>query len=141
MRTTARNCFTGTVTAMTVGPIHAEVVMSVSETLTLAAVITANSAKSLALAPGVRVYALIKANFVLLAAEGEGGRTSARNVMPGTVTRRDDGVINSEIELAIDGGGTLVALITRQSADSLALTAGGRAVALIKASHITVAVD
>ncbi|MGZ9106506.1 MAG: TOBE domain-containing protein [Rhodoplanes sp.] len=69
------------------------------------------------------------------------GRTSARNVLSGTVARREDGAVNSEIILDLGHGKTIAAIITKESAISLDFKVGDRACALIKASHIILAVD
>jgi molybdate transport system regulatory protein len=57
------------------------------------------------------------------------------------VTRHEVGAVNDEIVLEIDGGKTLVATITRESGEALGLEVGERALALIKASHVILAVD
>jgi molybdate transport system regulatory protein len=51
-------------------------------------------------------------------------RTSARNQFFGTVTRVVPGAVNDEIELAIAGGQKIVAIVTRESTDNLALAPG-----------------
>jgi molybdate transport system regulatory protein len=87
------------------------------------------------------VFALIKSSFVLLAPEGEVGRTSARNVLRGAVARREDGAVNSEVILDLGDGKSIAAVITKESAVNLDFKIGDRACALIKASHIILAVD
>lgn len=141
MRTSARNLLRGTVKAIKHGAVNAEVAMTVGEDIPLVAIITEESVKTLDLKPGGEVFALIKSTFVLLAPEGEVGRTSARNVISGTVVRQDDGAVNSEIVLDIGGGKTIAAIITKESAAGLGLSVGSRAAALIKASHIILAVE
>ncbi len=54
---------------------------------------------------------------------------------------REDGAVNSELTLQLAGGKTLTAIITRESAESLELAAGAPATALIKASHVILAVE
>lgn len=49
--------------------------------------------------------------------------------------------MNDEIELALPGGQTLVAVITRRSSEALGLKPGVQAVALVKASSVIVASD
>jgi molybdate transport system regulatory protein len=65
-------------------------------------------------------------------------RTSARNQFFGTVTRVVPGAVNDEIELAIAGGQKIVAIVTRESTDNLALTPGRQVFALIKSSSVIV---
>lgn len=140
MKTSARNLLHGRVAEIKEGPINAEVILDVAGGVRLVAIITRESVANLALAPGCEAFALIKSSFVLLAPEGEVGRISARNVIAGTVIRREDGPIAAEIVLDIGDGKTIAAVITRQSADQLAFQPGTRACAVIKASHIILAV-
>lgn len=65
-------------------------------------------------------------------------RTSARNQFFGTVTRVLPGAVNDEVELAIAGGQKIVAIVTRESADNLALAPGRQVFALIKSSSVIV---
>ena len=141
MRTSARNMLLCKVAAVKRGAVNAEVDLDVSPTIKLVAIITEGSVKNLELAPGREVFALIKSSFVMLAPDGEVGRTSARNVLRGTVARREDGAVNSEVILDLGDGQSIAAIITKESATSLDFKVGDRACALIKASHIILAID
>jgi molybdopterin-binding protein len=68
-------------------------------------------------------------------------KLSARNVLKGRVTQVKPGVVNSEITLEMPGGDKIVAIITKESAETLGLTEGKEAYAVIKASNVMVAVD
>lgn len=68
-------------------------------------------------------------------------KTSARNQFFGTVTRVKQGAVNDEIELEIAGGQTIVAIVTRESAESLGLDKGAQAFALIKSSSVIIMTD
>ncbi|SDE73886.1 TOBE domain-containing protein [Rhodospira trueperi] len=140
MRTSARNALTGVVETIHAGAVNDEVVLRLGEGQTLTAVITRHSVEDLGLVPGMPVTALIKSTFVILTPEGEPTRTSARNRLCGTVIRHEDGPVSSEVVLDIGGGKTLTAVVTRDSADDLGLAEGARVCALIKASHIILAV-
>jgi molybdate transport system regulatory protein len=140
MKVSARNNLRGIVSQIKSGPINAEVTLDINGT-PLVAVITNESVQSLGLAPGVEAFALIKASFVLLATEGGGLRTSARNRLCGTIERITAGAVNTEVVLALEGGATLAALITNGSVETLDLVEGGRACALIKAPHIILGVS
>lgn len=65
-------------------------------------------------------------------------KTSARNQFFGSVTRVVQGAVNDEIELAIAGGQTIVAIVTRESTEHLGLVPGRKAFALIKSSSVIV---
>lgn len=141
MRTSARNALAGTVTATLDGAVNAEVRLAISDTTTLTAIITRESMRELGLIPGVRATALIKAPFVILAPAGEAMRTSVRNRIEGTISHMETGAVNSEITLDIGGGKALVAIITNTSARELGFEVGTPVAALIKSSHIILAVE
>jgi molybdate transport system regulatory protein len=69
----------------------------------------------------------------------QGGRTmriSARNVLAGSISKVTMGAVNAEVELALEGGDKVVAIITNDSATHLGLKAGMRAYAIVKASWV-----
>jgi molybdate transport system regulatory protein len=66
-------------------------------------------------------------------------KTSARNALSGTIDKVVDGAVNAEVTLDIGDGHKIIAIVTRESVDSLGLHPGGRAVALIKSSFIVLA--
>lgn len=68
-------------------------------------------------------------------------QTSARNQFLGTVTTVRRGTVNDEIDIAVAGAQTIVAIITHESADRLGLAIGSEVLALIKASSIIVVTD
>ncbi len=67
-------------------------------------------------------------------------RTSARNQLFGRVASVRRGAVNAEVALKLPGGDTLVAVITNESLEDLALRRGDEAFALIKASWVVLAV-
>jgi molybdopterin-binding protein len=68
-------------------------------------------------------------------------KISARNVVKSKVVKVTHGAVNSEIVLEVPGGVQVVAIITRQSAETLNLTQGSDAYAVIKATNVMIAVD
>jgi len=141
MKTSARNALRGVVESVTDGAVNAEVVLRVGDATRIVAVITRPSVEALGLAPGRDAIALIKSSFVILTPDTPSLRTSARNSLMGTVIAVEQGAVNSEVTLALDEGKTLTATITRESASDLHFAVGDRATALIKASHIILAVE
>jgi molybdate transport system regulatory protein len=141
MKTSARNALRGVVESVTDGAVNAEVCLGVGVDTRIVAVVTRPSVEALELAPGRDAIALIKSSFVILAPETPGLRTSARNHLAGTVIAVSPGAVNSEVTLELDAGKTLTATITRESAEGLDFAVGDRAVALIKASHVILAVE
>jgi molybdate transport system regulatory protein len=65
-----------------------------------------------------------------------GLRTSARNYLYGTIAAIVRGAVNDEVSLALPGGQTVVAVVTRESTETLGLVEGAAAVALVKASSV-----
>jgi molybdate transport system regulatory protein len=141
MRTSARNALRGTVAAIRDGAVNAEVIVDIGQGLQIVAMITRRGVETLGLAPGSAVVALIKASFIVLIAGDAPIRASARNSLAGTVVGLDDGAVNSEVALELADGKTLIATITRRSVEDLALRLGDSVTALIKASHVILAVE
>lgn len=140
MKTSARNQFLGKVKAVRHGPINAEIVLDIGGGDELAAVITQDSAAHLGLAEGSQAYALVKAPWVIVTTD-ETMKTSARNRLCGTVVRCHEGAINSEVVIELPGGKMVVAMVTNDAVNDLGLKEGVRACALIKASHVILAVN
>jgi molybdate transport system regulatory protein len=141
MRTSARNALRGRVVAVTPGAVNCEVQLEVSPALRIVAILTRESVDDLDLRPGRSAIALIKSSFVILAEGGPGLKTSARNCIPGKVIRHERGAVNDEVVLEIEAGKTITATITRESADVLGVAQGQKLQALIKASHVILAVE
>ncbi len=55
--------------------------------------------------------------------------------------RHDQGAVNDEVVLDVGEGKSITATITRGSAEELGIAVGEPAWALIKASHVILAVD
>ncbi len=68
-------------------------------------------------------------------------KLSARNVIKGKVAEIKPGAVNTEVVIELPGGTQIVSIITKESAQNLALTVGKPAYAVIKASNVMVAVD
>ena len=141
MKTSARNALRGVIASVTDGAVNAEVALKLSDGVEIIAIVTRESVEALDLKPGAPAIALIKAGWVILAPGEVAPRTSARNALPGRVVRREDGAVNSEITLELDLGKTLVATVTKESAETLDFKVGDPAVALIKASHVILAIE
>ncbi len=66
MKISARNTFSGKVTAMSVGPVSTEVTIRIAPKLEMVSVITTNSAKKLKLRVGSKAYAIVKSDNVIV---------------------------------------------------------------------------
>jgi molybdate transport system regulatory protein len=136
----ARNVFQTEVTQVRKWPVDVEVMLKLSGDHTLHAIVTNAAAEELALTPGRRVMALVKASFVHLV-RLEYAEEITRNLFVGTVKRRVDAELNSEINLDIGDGKTMVAVVPRRHAEDLGIVEGGRAAASFDANHVILAVD
>ncbi|MFP6561007.1 TOBE domain-containing protein [Paraburkholderia sp. B3] len=83
---------------------------------------------------GAEAASSVDSDFALLGRFGL--RTSARNYLYGTVAAIVRGEVNDEVSLALPGGQTVVAVVTRESTEVLGLAEGAAAVALVKASSV-----
>lgn len=140
MKTSARNILTCRVSAVMAGAVTAEAVLARDDALHWSRSSPTRASTTWGFEPGKEVHALVTSSFVILALPAV-GRASARKVLAGTLARREDGAVNSEIPLDIGGGRTIAAPITKESARFLDFTVGDPACALIKASPIILAVD
>jgi len=68
-------------------------------------------------------------------------KVSARNILKGKVKRLVNGPVNTEVTVLLPGGEEVVSTITRASAQDLELSEGKEVYAVIKASHVMIAVD
>lgn len=140
MKTSARNQFRGQIVRVEKGAVNGSVSLDIGKGQTITATLTNDSIDELQLAPGKTAMALIKASFVLLSPDPD-VRISARNRLSGTINGLTPGAVNTEVKLALPGGRTLGAIITNESAEELGLALGQPCTALIKASHVIIAID
>ena len=140
MKTSARNQFAGTVHAVRAGAINDEIDLAVGGGLHIVATVTRESRDDLGLVPGAKAFALVKASSVILMTDMSDVRLSARNQLVGKVSRVVPGAVNTEVVLELPGGGSVAAIITNDSATSLAIAAGSAATAVFKASSVIVGV-
>jgi molybdate transport system regulatory protein len=141
MRTSARNQFQGTVAMINAGPINSEVTLAINERDRLTAIVTSESVESLGLSLGSEAYALIKTSFIILIPADEMLISSARNRLCGVVRELRHGTVSSEAVIELEGGKTLVAVITEESATAPEFQPGCQVCALIKASHVILGVN
>ena len=149
MKTSARNQLYGIVSRVKRGSVNDEITLALPGGQPIVAVVTHESTESLGLAVGAPAFALVKASWVMLAADdadaGQPLRLSARNQLRGVVTQVTRGAVNAEVSLALDSaaGGSpdlnstvITAIVTNESVDTLGLAQGTRATAVFKASSV-----
>ena len=140
VKTSARNQFRGTVRSVRKGAVNADVLLDLGDGLTIFANITNDAVADLRLKRGREATALIKSSFVMLSPDLD-GRTSARNRLCGTVAQIERGSVNSEVVVQLAGARRLTAIITHEAVKELKLAVGAACCALIKASHVLIAVS
>jgi len=140
MKTSARNQLRGKVKTTKKGAVNGDVIVDLGDGLEIFANITNESIDELQLVPGKEVVAIIKASFVILSPDKH-VRISARNKLVGTVIKTIAGAVNSEVKIELAGGRILTAIITNESLQEFGFVPGTECCALIKASHIILAVN
>lgn len=140
MQASARNVFSGSVSALVAGAVNAEVEITTKGGDKIVAIVTKESVETLALAVGKEAVALVKAPWVVLLASEQDVRFSARNQLAGRVLSINKGMVNSEVALALPGGSTVYAVVTNDAVRELALQPGTAATALFKASQVIVGI-
>jgi molybdate transport system regulatory protein len=140
MKVSARNQFKGTVSEVRPGSVYTEVLIQLTGGDTLVAMVTKDSAQSLAIEAGKEVIAMIKAPHVIIVTDFGGYRISARNQLEGKVVQVKPGAINSEVDLELKGGEKVTATVTNESVQALGLSQGQTATAVFKAGSVILAV-
>lgn len=141
MKTTARNQFAGTVSAVEIGPVSANVSIALKSGDELTASLTAAAARRLKLKQGQEALALVKASAVVLVADFAGWVLSSRNQLAGTVSRVERGAVSSLVVVTLPGGAAITASVTNEGVEALGLAVGLPATAVFKASEVMVAVQ
>jgi molybdate transport system regulatory protein len=68
-------------------------------------------------------------------------KTSARNQFTGTVNEVQIGTVNAEVHIGLKGGETIVASITKDSIETLAIKTGIEVIVLVKAPQVILVTD
>ena len=139
MKTTARNQFAGTVKALEIGPVSAEVTIALKSGDEITATLTSAAAQRLKLKKGKEALALVKASAIVLVTDFAGWRLSARNQLAGTVSRIDAGAVSSLVVVTLPGGAAITASVTNEGVEALGLAVGAPATAVFKAYAVMVA--
>lgn len=148
MKTSARNVFQGRIVALRQSGLLVEVILSTAGGLRVAALITDESYRSLALEEGKLVNASVKAPWVMIEAgapEGGNGRvdatSGAENRFAAVVERvREDGMV-MEILAALPEGSQICALQSKGPATGAPLRAGDKITVLFKAFSVILSLD
>jgi molybdate transport system regulatory protein len=140
MNVSARNVFTGKITALVDGAVNAEVELTLPGGDKIVAIVTEGSVKSLGLSAGKEAVAYVKAPWVMLLAGPATVKFSARNQLSGVVSLLQKGAVNTEVGIKLPGGTVVFSVVTNEAVLELGLKEGVPATALIKASHVILGV-
>jgi molybdate transport system regulatory protein len=140
MRLSIRNRFGGVVEAVTRGEVMGSVRTRLAGGQQVTAAITVEAVDELGLAEGRPVTVLIKSTEVAVATGSVDG-LSIRNRFPGTVAGVQHGAVMTTVKLALAGGQTLTAVITKDAAEDLGLAPGDAVTALVKSTEVSIAAD
>lgn len=141
MKTTARNQFSGHISAVRPGPSTWQVRLALAGGgPEISASLTAEAAEELGVAVGQQALALVKASEVVLVSDFAGYRLSARNQLAGSIARIERGAVSSLVGLMLPGGNTVTASVTNDAVGALGLAAGQPATACFKAYAVMLAV-
>ena len=140
MKTSARNQWVGTVSAIRGGAVNDEVVLSLPGGARLVAIVTRDSTEALALQLQQTVIALVKSSSVMLAADLGDARLTARNRLEGRVLAVKPGAVNAEVTVETADGLPVVAIVAQSAVAELGLAPDAPVTVLVKASDIILAV-
>jgi len=132
VKTSARNQLFGSIVAIQTGAVNAEVIVKLKGGEQLITSVTQTSLSDLGLQVGADAVLLINSADITLASDAN--RFSARNRLSGSVIRVQQDEVNAEVIILLSGGETLVAMITPQSLQSLALMPGMTVAAMFKSN-------
>ena len=141
MKVSARNVFGGIIETIIPGVVNAEIILALSGGARLTATVTVGAVANLDLTVGMSAYAIVKASLVIVGTDLHDARISARNIFCGTVAKLVPGPVNAEVDIEIEGGNVISAVITNESAGRLGLEEGVHACALFKASSVIIGVN
>jgi molybdate transport system regulatory protein len=134
VKTSARNQIFGRITEIHAGAVNAEIVVKLKGGEQVISSITLTSLSELGLQIGADAVLLINSADITLTTDSGSNRFSARNRLSGSVIRVLQDEVNAEVIVLLPGGETLVAMITQQSAQSLALVPGMPVWAMFKSN-------
>jgi molybdate transport system regulatory protein len=135
LRTSARNQFVGPITALSEGSRGVEVRVRIDDRNEISSLVTQESADALDLRVGTEVHAFFKAASVSLRTDAAAGRLS-RNVVRGKVARVHEGAAHVEVNVALESGRSIVAILAPESLDKLGLKVGRPCCAVVDASSV-----
>ena len=141
MKTSARNVFQGRIVSLRQSGLLVEVILSTAGGLRVAALITDESYRSLALEEGKLVNASVKAPWVMVETGAPAAASGAENRFTAVVERvREDGMV-MEILAALPEGSQICALQSKNPDTNAPLRAGDTITVSFKAFSVILSLD
>jgi molybdate transport system regulatory protein len=138
-KTSARNQLAGIVKRIKKGIVNSDIVIDVGQGTEVVAVITNDSVRELELVKESEVVLLVKASAVTLFANSSSLVKFDTNVFEGTVVDVRRGELNCEVILSLQGGKSVTSVISKDTAEALAVKEGVKLVAAFKPSQVIIA--
>jgi molybdate transport system regulatory protein len=139
LQTSARNQFSGHITAIRTGAVNDIITLAMPVGGDLQITVTRDSSRAMHLRVGDEVLALFKAGAVVLADAGAARIAAVANRLTGRITRIETGAVNTEVELSLPGGAIVCAMSERAGFEHTGLTMGDSACALVNPADIILA--
>lgn len=138
MRTSARNNLCGEVIEIDMRGLLTSLHILLPSGLVVQSVITSDSVFSLALQKGQHVFALIKAPSIVLSPHP---MADYENIFTGTIVKmsQDDKMV--ELELKLEGGEQLSAVVKKSTLTDCDLSIGAQMIAHVEASQVLIGVE
>jgi molybdate transport system regulatory protein len=135
VRTSARNRLVGPITALNESQHGVEVRIRIDDRHEISSLITQESAEGLNLHIGTEVHAFFKAASVILRTDAAPPRLT-RNALWGSVARVHQAPAHAEVNVALEGGRSVTAILARDGLGKLALKVGKRCCAAVSPSSV-----
>jgi molybdate transport system regulatory protein len=132
VKSSVRNQLFGRISAISLGAVSVEVTVTLKAGTPIVANISRVACDALQLQQDAEALLLIDSSDISLALDVDHWQFSARNCLACTVIQIEQDDVNAEIKVALAGGESLSVLITRHSAEALALLPGQQVWALCK---------
>ena len=139
MRLSIRNQLNGVIEAVTRGEVMASVRVRLTDGPEVTAAITLSAVDDLQLHAGQAVVVLFKSTEAALATGTVSG-LSIRNRIAGTIESVEHGAVMTTVTIAIAGGQSVMAVVTKEAAEELGLSGGDPVSVLVKSTEVSIAV-
>lgn len=140
MKTSSRNVYSGTITAIITGGLNDEVELQLASGEKVYGQLAHASAERLGLAVGGEAVALVKATEILLVNDNDDYDVCCRNQFTGKVIKLVRGFVNGEVIIQTPSGLELNATVTLEGINRLRVERGAPVTAMFKSSNVMIAI-